>query len=96
MGKRKLVLSKSFSKSYKKFIIKKPIFKSYIEDALINLQEDAFSTGLKTHKLSSKLFGYYACSCGYDCRIIFSIENDLKSKAEVILLVDIGTHDEVY
>ncbi|HEV2832324.1 MAG TPA: type II toxin-antitoxin system YafQ family toxin [Hanamia sp.] len=96
MSKRKLVLSKSFNKSYKKFIGKKPTLKPYIENALIILEGDAFSSSLKTHKLSGNLYGYFACSCGYDCRIIFSIEKDLKNKTEIILLVDIGTHDEVY
>jgi len=37
-----------------------------------------------------------ACSCGYDCRVVFSLEIDEDSGGEVILLVDIGTHDEVY
>ena len=96
MSKRKLVLSKSFNKSYKKFIGKKPTLKPYIENALISLEGDAFSSSLKTHKLSGNLYGYFACSCGYDCRIVFSIEKDLKNKTEIILLIDIGTHDEVY
>ena len=50
MGKRKLVLSKSFNKSYKKFISKNPVLKSPIENALMNLEEDAFLSSLKTHK----------------------------------------------
>lgn len=96
MTKRKLVLSKSFQKSYKKFISKKPDLKVVIEKALFKLEEDAFAPGLRTYKLSGNLFGHLACSCGYDCRIIFSIEKGNKSKEEVILLIDIGTHDEVY
>ncbi len=96
MIKRKLVLSKSFEKSYKKFVTRKPALKSVIEKALLKLEQDAFAAGLKTHKLSGNLYGYFACSCGYDCRIIFFIEKDNKSKAEFILLVDIGTHEEVY
>ncbi|WP_299516923.1 hypothetical protein [Mucilaginibacter sp.] len=48
---------------------------------------------LRTHKLSGKLAAYLACSCGYDCRIIFTIEKD---NVENILLLDIGTHDDVY
>jgi mRNA-degrading endonuclease YafQ of YafQ-DinJ toxin-antitoxin module len=60
------------------------------------LEEDAFVPELKTHKLSGNLYGLYACSCSYDCRIIFSVEKDSKSKTEAILLIDIGTHDEVY
>ena len=96
MVKRKLALSNSFRKSYKKFIAKKPLLKPLIQSALLKLEEEPFLPELKTHKLSGNLFGLYACSCGYDCRIIFSIEKDRKSKSEVILLIDIGTHDEVY
>jgi mRNA-degrading endonuclease YafQ of YafQ-DinJ toxin-antitoxin module len=33
---------------------------------------------------------------GYDCRIVFSIEQDMATSSEVIVLLDIGTHDEVY
>jgi mRNA-degrading endonuclease YafQ of YafQ-DinJ toxin-antitoxin module len=40
--------------------------------------------------------GFWASSCGYDCRVIFSLENDPSNGLEVILLLDIGTHDEVY
>ncbi len=96
MSKRKLVLSKSFEKAYKKFSIRNPILKPLIEKALIKLEQDAFAPGLKTHKLSGNLYGYLACSCGYDCRIVFSIEKDKKTKDEFILLIDIGTHEEVY
>jgi mRNA interferase YafQ len=96
MSKRKLILSRSFIKSYKKFTAKKPTLKAVIEKALFHLEEDAFAPGLRTHKLSGNLFGYFACSCGYDCRIIFSVEKNLTTKAEAILLIDIGTHDEVY
>lgn len=57
---------------------------------------DVFAPALETHKLSGNLSGALACSCGYDCRIIFFLEQDKGSGAEVIVLVDIGTHDEVY
>jgi hypothetical protein len=39
MSKRKLVLSASFKKSYKKFISKKPFLKSAIETAILRLEE---------------------------------------------------------
>jgi mRNA interferase YafQ len=61
------------------------------------LQYDAYDPALRTHKLSGKLAVYLACSCGYDCRIIFTIEKDLLDPAtENIILLDIGTHDDVY
>ena len=96
MSYRKLVVSNSFQKSYLKFIQRNPDLKANIEEALKELEKDAYSIKLKTHKLSGKLLGLSACSCGYDCRIIFSIEKLKESNQEVVLLIDIGTHDEVY
>lgn len=94
---RKLVLSKVFEKSYQKFTSKNPALKPAIVKALYKLTNDAFDPSLRTHKLSGKLALYLACSCGYDCRIIFSIENDpTDPNNENILLLDIGTHDDVY
>ncbi|MCP5094136.1 MAG: type II toxin-antitoxin system mRNA interferase toxin, RelE/StbE family [Chloroflexi bacterium] len=67
-----------------------------IDDALRQMEEDVFVPSLSVHKLSGALIGLWACSCGYDCRVIFSLELDLASNEEVIVLLDIGTHDEVY
>lgn len=95
--KRKLVLSKAFEKSYQKFTTKNQLLKTPIAKTLVKLEHDAFDPSLRTHKLSGKLAAYLACSCGYDCRIIFSIEKDLSDpNVEVILLLDIGTHEDVY
>lgn len=62
----------------------------------MQMQEDVFAASLGTHKLSGTLEGLRACSCGYDCRIVFSIERNLVGDREFIVLLDIGTHDEVY
>lgn len=59
------------------------------------MQEDVFAASLGTHKLSGRLEGLRACACGYDCRIVLSIEREQAGGREVIVLVDIGTHDEV-
>jgi len=94
---RKLVLSKAFEKSFQKFTSKNPLLKVAIAKALYKLTNDAFDPSLRTHKLSGKLALYLACSCGYDCRIIFTIEEDIQNpKFEHILLLDIGTHEDVY
>lgn len=42
-----------------------------------------------------KLLGLWACSCGYDCRIVFVVERDPETNLEMNWLLDIGTHDEV-
>ena len=94
---RNLILSKEFKKSFKKFAGKNAILEASVEKAFEKLKQDAFDTSLKTHKLSGKLASYFACSCGYDCRIIFIIEKDLNTnQQENIVLLDIGTHDAVY
>ncbi len=58
------------------------------------LHDDAFDARLKTHKLKGDLVGVWACSAGYDLRILFEFVTH--SNAEAILLLTIGTHDEVY
>lgn len=94
---RRLVLSKAFEKSYQKFTKKNQALKSSIGNALLKLQFDAYDPALRTHKLSGKLASYLACSCGYNCRIIFTIDKDLSNPTiENIILLDIGTHDDVY
>ena len=55
---------------------------------------DTYQTKLKTHKLTGKLKDSWACSAGYDLRIVFSFSQD--ENEEVILLEDVGTHDDVY
>lgn len=62
----------------------------------MQIQEDVYAPSLGTHKLSGQLSGLWASSCGYDCRIVFLFERDHETGREVILLLDIGTHDEVY
>jgi len=43
-----------------------------------------------------KLSGLWACQIDYDCRIVFTFEKDPGSEKDLIVLVDIGKHDEVY
>jgi mRNA interferase YafQ len=93
---RQLVLSSGFKRAFRKFVKRNPQFQRQIEDILSQMQADVFAPQLGTHKLSGNLSGLRACSCGYDCRIVFSIEPDKAGDREVIVLLDIGTHDEVY
>lgn len=90
----KLILTPSFKKSFKQFTKNNLLLKTKIEQTLTKLVDNPYQKGLQTHKLSGKLNSLLSCSCGYDCRIIFEfveIENEIH-----IVLVDIGTHDEVY
>ena len=93
---RDLVLTPKFKRAYRRFVRRNQRLKERIDTTLAQMQLDVFAPALGTHKLSGNLFGLLACSCGYDCRIVFTIEQDSESNIEAIILLDIGTHDEVY
>jgi mRNA interferase YafQ len=93
---RQLVLTPKFKRSFRKFVLRNSKLQKRIEEILQQMQEDVFASKLGTHSLKGELLGLKACSCGYDCRILFSLEIDKETKEEVIILLDIGTHDEVY
>ena len=59
--------------------------------ALYKFQENPFEQSLNTHKLSGYLQNCWSFKVDYDYRVIFEFEG--KDKA---ILVDIGTHDQVY
>lgn len=60
------------------------------------LQKDPFQPQLKTHKLKGILEGCWACSVEYNLRIVFDfVKNHVTDDTE-ILLINIGTHEEVY
>ena len=92
--KRLLLPSTAFVRSARRFARKHPQLAAEIQLTLELLGEDAFHPQLKTHKLKGKLASSWACSGGYDLRVIFQF---VKHKgADAILLEGIGTHDEVY
>jgi len=93
---RKLKSTPKFEKAYRKFVRRNPFLQKKIDKALQQMESDVFTPGLETHKLSGKLSGLTACSCGYDCRIVFFLEKGQQTNEEFIVLIDIGTHDEVY
>ena len=96
---RELVLTPKFKRTFRKFVLRNPQRQKAIEKTLAQMREDIYFLSLGTHSLRGELSGLKACSCGYDCRIVFSLEttetND-KEQKEVIILIDIGTHDQVY
>jgi mRNA-degrading endonuclease YafQ of YafQ-DinJ toxin-antitoxin module len=67
-----------------------------VDQTLKLMQEDMFAPSLMVHRLRGEYQELRACSCGYDCRIIFYLERDEKTQTDRIVLINIGTHDEVY
>jgi addiction module RelE/StbE family toxin len=87
----KAVWDEGFKKSYKKRIkTDAKLNKKFWENMELFL-DNPFSSPLRTHKLSGKLRGYWAFSVAEDCRLIFEFIGENR-----VLLVDIGSHDDVY
>ncbi|HXP63480.1 MAG TPA: hypothetical protein VN829_23455 [Dongiaceae bacterium] len=66
------------------------------EFTLRRLEHDPFDAALRTHKLRGALKDCWACSVGFDCRLVFSIVKNPQTEENEILLHTAGTHDEVY
>ncbi|MDI6783025.1 MAG: type II toxin-antitoxin system mRNA interferase toxin, RelE/StbE family [bacterium] len=93
---RTLIWSATFLRTVKRFTRKRPEVLPDIEHTLRLLVQDPFTPKLQTHKLKGKLAGVWACSVGYDLRIIFDFVKVEKQKETAIFLIEIGSHDEVY
>ncbi len=51
---------------------------------------------LRTHKLIGDLSDIWLCSVDYSYRLLFEFAKNPKSDLDSILLLNIGSHDEVY
>jgi mRNA-degrading endonuclease YafQ of YafQ-DinJ toxin-antitoxin module len=91
---RRLLRSSAFVRAAKAILRKDPPKAANLEAALELLVADAFHPRLKTHRLRGLLESSWACSAGYDLRIVFRFVE--YEGAEAILLETVGTHDEVY
>ncbi|MBL1211242.1 type II toxin-antitoxin system mRNA interferase toxin, RelE/StbE family [Geminocystis sp. GBBB08] len=91
-----LVADTSFKRAFKRLIKKNSSLENKIRNILKILENDPFTASLKTHKLTGNLDNYWSCSINYEYRIIFKINQTELSEQTLIILVDIGTHDEVY
>ncbi len=86
--------SAAFVRAARRLVKRNPETGPILHATLESLAENAFDHSLKTHKLTGELAGSWACSAGYDLRIVFEFVQH--QGAEAILLQTIGTHDEVY
>ncbi len=92
---RTLLWSSTFKRAYKRMIKRQPEMRNQLETTLTALAGNPFSSRLETHKLKGRLAGSWACSAGYDLRIIFDFVKEEQAE-DAIFLIEIGTHDEVY
>ncbi len=91
---RVLLRSPAFARDLKNWLKSCPDAAAAIQATLDQLSTDATHPSLRTHKLRGPLAGCWACSIGYDLRVVFEFTQH--DGTEAILLLALGTHDQVY
>jgi addiction module RelE/StbE family toxin len=92
--KRVLLRSAAFVRAARRIVKRDSRVAGDLRQTLELLADDAFQQQLRTHKLKGPLEGFWACSAGYDLRIVFRLVQ--QKGTEAILLESVGTHEEVY
>lgn len=93
---RTLVWSVAFVRAFKQAVRRQPELRARVERTLKQLAEDPFHPTLHSHKLKGELADAWACTVDYDKRILFEFVQNPDLGEEEILLLTMGTHDEVY
>jgi mRNA-degrading endonuclease YafQ of YafQ-DinJ toxin-antitoxin module len=88
--------TKRFERAYRRYVGRDLVRRVNVDEALRRLAADMNDPRLKTHALSGELAGSHACSCGHNCRIVFTLEANPTGGRKEILLADVGTHDQIY
>ena len=87
-----LLTTGHFDRRVVKFTRAHPELKKPLAKVLKNLEADPFMLSLRLHPLSEELEGLHAVSLTHVYRITLTLRI---TKKEIVLL-DIGSHDEVY
>jgi addiction module RelE/StbE family toxin len=87
-----LVWTAHFTRAAKKFSKRHPELRKKLAGTLRDLEKDPFQPHLDYHHLGGKQAGIQAVSITESYRITMTV---IITKKEIILL-DIGSHDEVY
>jgi len=86
-----LIWDEPFLRILKKWRKKYPNLVERFQQKLSLFTQEPFHPSLKTHRLSGSLKDYWSLSITYDHRLVFKFISENQ-----VLLIDIGTHDEVY
>jgi len=87
-----LAWTDSFLRILRKFLRRHPDLQGIVADVLEQLEEDPFAARLRLHPLKGRHQGKHAVRLTYSYRIVLL----LQVVDREIILLDIGTHDEVY
>lgn len=91
--KRSLIQTPAFVRAAKRLFRRQPDVAQALRQTLAQLEADAFDPCLRAHKLQGALAGCWSASAGYDLRIVFQLVE--RNDGSAVLLLSVGTHDEV-
>lgn len=86
-----IIWDDTFLKILRKWRKKHPDLIAKFEEKLNIFVQNPFETSLRTHRLSGDLKDLWGMSITYQYRLVFKFLPENK-----VLLIDLGTHDEVY
>ena len=86
-----IAFSSSFRRAFKKSVAGNVSLETRFWERVELFRNNPFDPKLRTHKLSGKLKDLWSFSIEYDLRVIFSFAEQNK-----VILIDIGSHKEVY
>ena len=92
MSRFTLVWTATFERTARKFLRRHPELAGLFEDVLLQLELDPHAPKLRLHRLKGIHRDKHAVSLTYSHRIVLI----LRLTADEIILLDVGSHDEVY
>ncbi len=90
----KLVRTSKFTRQASRLIKNNTELGNKLTETLIKISSNPFDPSLFTHKLKGELEGTFAARLTYHARIIFKFVKE--ENEDCLLLLTIGSHDEVY
>ncbi|MFQ5586931.1 MAG: type II toxin-antitoxin system YafQ family toxin [Thermodesulfobacteriota bacterium] len=87
-----IITTRHFMRNARKFLRKHPDLRDRVAKVIDDLKEDPFQPHLELHALGGKLEDIFAASISHSYRLTLS----LKITEKEIILLDIGSHNEVY
>jgi addiction module RelE/StbE family toxin len=87
-----IVAPEQYLRQARKFLKRHPDLKPRFSQVISDLQQDPLGSGLELHPLRGRLEGCYAIRLTHSTRITLTLAIPEKE----IILLDIGSHDEVY
>ena len=91
---RELLPTPAFLRAVRRHLKKHPQDAGIIDATFQLLTANAFDPRLRTHNLKGDLEGVWACSAGYDLRLLFEFVQHKNAEANLVLTM--GSHEEVY